>query len=79
MKNEEFFTSDWYLCVFLIAKGYELHYIDRRNRSRCQFVFTDSRNLQAEVENFWHNGNIGAQDFVMAVKRAKSLLHSDSF
>lgn len=79
MKIENYSTSDWYLCVFLIAKGYELLQIDRTNKARCQFIFTESRNLHTDVENFWHNGEIGVQDFVMAVKKAKALLHSDSF
>ena len=78
MKNS-YYTSDWYLCVFLIAKRFHLLDIDRSNRSRCQFIFDDSPELQEEVRNFWRNGEVGAQDFVMAVKKAKALLHSDSF
>jgi len=77
--NNSYHTSDWYLCVFLIAKGFPLLNIDRSNRSRCQFIFNDSLELQEEVKNFWRNGTVGAQDFVMAVKKAKALLHSDSF
>ena len=77
--NNSYLTSDWYLCVFLIAKGFHLLDIDRSNRSRCQFIFEESEKLQDEVKNFWRNGEVGAQDFVMAVKKAKALLHSDSF
>lgn len=77
--NNSYHTSDWYLCVFLIAKGYPLLDIDRSNRSRCQFIFDDCPELQEEVKDFWRNGAVGAQDFVMAVKKAKALLHSDSF
>ena len=77
--NNSYLTSDWYLCIFLIAKGFQLLDIDRSNRSRCQFIFDDSEKLQEEVKNFWRNGEVGAQDFVMAVKKAKALLHSDSF
>jgi len=74
-----YLTSDWYLCVFLIAKGFPLINIDRSNRSRCQFIFEESVELQEAVQLFWRNGEVGAQDFVMAVKKAKALLHSDSF
>ena len=77
--NNSYLTSDWYLCIFLIAKGFQLLDIDRSNRSRCQFIFDDSDKLQDEVKTFWRNGEVGAQDFVMAVKKAKALLHSDSF
>ena len=76
--NNSYLTSDWYLCVFLIAKGFPLINIDRSNRSRCQFIFEENDKLQDEVKNFWRNGEVGAQDFVMAVKKAKALLHSDS-
>lgn len=79
MHTPSYQTSDWYLCVFLIAKGFSLLDVDRSNRMRCQFLFEASDALHEEVQNFWHNGAIGVQDFVAAVKKAKAIFHSDSF
>lgn len=79
MQNEHFHTSDWYLCVYLIAQGFQLLDIDKSNRARCQFVFEQEAGLDQAVRDFWHNGQVGAQDFVQAIKKAKALLHSDSY
>lgn len=72
-------TSDWYLCVFLIARGYALIDVDRRDGKRCKFIFEDSDEIQDDVRSFWSNDDIGVQDFVAAIKKAKSILYSDSY
>lgn len=72
-------TSDWYLCVFLIAREHELLDVDRRDSKRCKFIFEDDFDLQSDVRGFWSNEDIGVQDFVAAVKKAKSILYSDSY
>jgi len=81
MENTEnlYQTSDWYLCVFLIARGYNLIDVDRRQNNRCKFIFEESFDLEDDVKAFWNNDDIGVQDFVAAVKKTKSILYSDSY
>lgn len=79
MKNPYFTTSDWFLTIWLIAKGFEVKKIDRQNQSRCVFCFEENSKLTQEVKNFWQNEAVGVQDFVAATKKAKVLLYADSF
>ncbi len=79
MQTSYFQTADWYLFVWLIANRFEVKAIDKHNRNKCLFFFEDSPELTNAVEAFWQNGNIKVQDFILAVKKAKVLLHADSF
>lgn len=79
MQHSYFQTSDWYLFVWLIAHGHEVKAIDKQNRARCIFFFEDVLKLTQDVEAFWKNKPIAVQDFVLAIKKAKVLLHADSF
>ena len=79
MQNSYFQTADWYLFVWLIANRFDVKAIDKHNRNKCQFFFEDSPELTNAVEAFWQNSNVRVQDFILAVKKAKVLLHADSF
>ena len=79
MQTSYFQTADWYLFVWLIANRFEVKAIDKQNRNKCLFFFEDSPDLMVAVEAFWQNSNVRVQDFILAVKKAKVLLHADSF
>jgi hypothetical protein len=79
MHSQDFQTADWYLFVWLIAHGFEVKSIDRTNERKCQFCFEQSAELISAVNEFWKNGIVKVQDFVLAIKKAKVLLHADSF
>ncbi|MBI5414479.1 hypothetical protein HZA38_03100 [Candidatus Peregrinibacteria bacterium] len=79
MQISYFQTADWYLFVWLIANRFEVKAIDKQNRNKCLFFFEDSHELTDAVEAFWQNSNVRVQDFILAVKKAKVLLHADSF
>lgn len=79
MNNALFHTADWYLFVWLLAHGFAVKQIERNNPSKCQFYFENSAELEVEVQAFWRNETVNVQDFVLAIKKAKVLLHADSF
>ena len=79
MSPQDYQTADWYLFVWLIAHGFEVKRIDRTNERKCQFCFEQSVELVGAVNDFWKNGIVKVQDFVLAIKKAKVLLHADSF
>jgi hypothetical protein len=79
MHLEDYQTADWYLFVWLIANGFEVKRIDRTNERKCQFCFERSVELISAIDEFWKNGIVKVQDFVLAIKKAKVLLHADSF
>ena len=79
MNTSHFQTSDWYLFVWLISRNHQVKAIDKQNRNRCIFFFEDSDELTENVNAFWQNNPVNVQDFVLAIKKAKVLLHADSF
>ena len=79
MQHSFFTTTDWYLCVWLIAKDFEMVSIDKRDIRKCVFQFEDSQKIREAVKAFWDNETVEIQSFITAIKRAKILLHSDSF
>lgn len=86
-------TSDVYLSAALLALGYKLESIDRKDPRHMIFSFTDTdksgwsdlqKALHVEdislVETQWANRSltVNAFDFAEAIKRMKSLIHSGS-
>ena len=81
-------TSDVYLSAALLALGYKLESVDRKDPRHMVFSFTSittSGNLGEltrlnleEIETFWANRTltVNAFDFAEAIKRMKSLIHS---
>lgn len=85
-------TSDVYLSAALLALGYKLESVDRKDPRHMVFEFVDVvdrskwSNIQKaintsninDVEREWANRNlmVNAFDFAEAIKRMKSLIHS---
>ncbi|MDP2638167.1 MAG: DUF5659 domain-containing protein [Candidatus Levybacteria bacterium] len=78
-----FRLTNFYTAAFLFAKGLELVNIDRSEPRRCQFVFLDTPEREALVQNF----NFGKEDsqgvtldarkLVMAIKMLKDKLYQE--
>ena len=79
MTHQDFSTSDWYLAVWLMANNITIKAVDKSTPSRCVFIFELNDTTADMVKAFWANVPIGVQDFISNVKKAKSLLYSDTF
>ncbi len=79
MQENYFQTADWFLTIWLIANQFEVKSIDKRNHKKCQFAFERSPELEHAVRAFWSNQSIKVQDFILAIKKAKTFLYADSF
>lgn len=81
-------TSDVYLSAALLALGYKLEKVDRKDPRHMVFEFVGNirtgnlgeviKNSLEDVETQWANRTlvVNAFDFAEAIKRMKSLIHS---
>ena len=81
-------TSDVYLSAALLALGYKLEKVDRKDPRHMIFEFIGQINSGVlgelykvsidEIETQWANRTltVNAFDFAEAIKRMKSLIHS---
>lgn len=81
-------TSDVYLSAALLALGYKLEKVDRKDPRHMVFEFVGNirtgnlgeviKNSLEDVETQWANCTlvVNAFDFAEAIKRMKSLIHS---
>lgn len=72
--------SDLYAAAFLIAKGAELIDVDKTDRKRVVFVFsdTDTEGRESLLAAFWSKqASIEPRSFIAAIKEAKERLYSD--
>jgi len=70
-------TSDLYIAAWLLSKGLQLQHIDRNDRQRFSFIFTDRQDRPELVHSFMcgrATGNLA--DYVYYLRRAKRLLYS---
>ena len=79
-------TTNFYVAVFLFAKGLELVNIDKiTDPKRAQFVFKDTPDREDLVENFNFAKEdapeviVDARKFVAAIKNLKDKLFQDRF
>jgi len=76
-KNHIYKTSDLYAAAFLLSKGFQLQGVDRSNKQRNDFVFTDRPDRPELVLSFMTGQALGnLAEFVYHLKRAKRLLYS---
>lgn len=70
-------TSDLYIAAWLLSNGLELKGIDRSNKQRNDFIFTDSPDRPDLVRQFMCGSATGnVVDLIFYLKRAKRLLYS---
>lgn len=75
---DNFSSSDVYLAASLNALGFFIVAIDRENPERCQFVFTNSMELQAAVAAFWQKSLLLEPQILFGSLRSlKWRLHED--
>lgn len=77
--NEKTFTTkDFYITVFLIAKGLQLSHIDRTNPRQVYFAFSDTESRERLVEDFLYGkALVEPKHFISSIKEVKQLLHSN--
>ncbi|MEK6727146.1 MAG: DUF5659 domain-containing protein [Candidatus Omnitrophota bacterium] len=73
MNNSTYSTSDLWLSAFLKAKGLKIIRIEGNNR-RAVFVFEDSPDRKALIEEFYNNGSIGINLIKNAMADLKSAI-----
>lgn len=73
MNNNTYSTSDLWLSAFLKAKGLKIIRIEGNNR-RAVFVFEDSPDRKALIEEFYNNGSIGINLIKNAMADLKSAI-----
>lgn len=85
-RDRYFRCTNFYIAVFLFAKGLELVNIEQQTESkRAQFVFRDAHDRKDLVESFNFSKEdapdvmIDARKFVTAIKTLKDKLYSDRF
>lgn len=70
--DKYFRTTNFYIAVFLSAKGLELVNIDKTDPKRCVFVFVDTPEREALVELF----NFAKEDHPEVVVDARKLVYA---
>lgn len=70
-------VSDLYVAAFLLANGAELISVDRTDRKRAVFVFSNSESDESLLADFWlKRASIEPRAFIAAIKEAKELIYS---
>lgn len=73
----EYLTSDFYIAVFLLAKGHRLAYVNRDDPRRICFAFDDFQGRADLLRSFlFGEAQVGAQAFINAIKSLKQVIHS---
>ena len=78
-----FRLTSFYTAAFLFCKGMELVNIDRSNPKRSQFVFRDTPEREALLQDFNFakenslKAMVDARKFVMAIKMLKDKLYQN--
>lgn len=81
--DKYFRTNNFYLAVFLFAKGLELANIDRTDTKRCNFIFIDTAERETLLGAFnfgkenCHEALIDARKMIFAVKTLKDKLYQE--
>jgi len=81
--NQYFFSSNFYLSIFLTLKNLRLVDIDRTNPQRAQFIFIDIPEREALVRqyNFAERNSpevmVDAREFEQAIKSLKDRLYQE--
>lgn len=77
-KTKTYNCSDLYAAAFLIANGTELIDVDKTDRKRVVFVFSDTEGRESLLAAFWSKrASIEPRSFIAAIKEAKERLYSD--
>jgi len=76
MSNEYYQTSDFCLATTLTSLGFQTIGLDRSNPKRVNFSFSDSKQLQIAISQYWEKQiKVSPLDFYYAQKKLKSLLY----
>ncbi len=79
MQNEHddiFQTADFALAAALVADGFGLATLNRRNSRRALFVFERTQNLNEAVEKYWNNTlSVKPRTYFDSIKHLKARLY----
>ena len=74
--NTEYATSDFWLACYLRAAGYRMT-DTRRDGSRLQFMFENTPDLRAAVQDFFSGAAlVSPQAMASECRQMKSLIHN---
>lgn len=76
-QTTEYRVSDLYVAAFLLANDAELISVDKTDRKRAVFVFSNSENSERLLADFWlKRASVEPRAFIAAIKEAKELIYS---
>ncbi len=76
-QETEYRVSDLYVAAFLLANDAELLSVDKTDRKRAVFVFSNSENSERLLADFWSKrASVEPRAFIAAIKEAKELIYS---
>lgn len=79
MENaNEYLTSDFYIAVFLLAKGHKIAYVNRDDPRRICFAFDEFEGRANLLRAFLYGeAQVEPQAFIASIKTLKQVIHSN--